>query len=358
MWMKYVWVAVAGSAIVLAGSTEEVKLYKVKSGKIDYAIKGSGDIMGMKMKTIGKKRMIFTNYGALSLTEENKITKQSGMGQARTEKSHTMTYMKNGVAYNVDFERKKIMRMGNMRAIMGMMGGGQADMAQAGEKMLKQMGGKKIGTDKVLGYTCDVWEVMGTKQCLYKGVTLKIITNIMGIKNTEVATKAEFDIDLSESDFKLPDFPVVDMNGRELEKASLGAMDATSQKEADQAIQLMQQMSGAMQQAGVEPGKAMTPAQESAMMDAMLPMMKQQMLSEEADLRKARQCIEKADTLDEVKQCAREMDGEDSSEGMPKVWNSQTKKQTLEEIDRALDGMACVKRAKNMQEARSCMEGE
>jgi hypothetical protein len=119
----------------------------------------------------------------------------------------------------------------------------------------------------------------------------------------------------------------------------------------------MQQMSGAMQQAGVEPGKAMTPAQESAMMDAMLPMMKQQMLSEEGNLRKARACIEDADTLKEAKKCAREMGGDNEPDAdMPTVWNARTKKQTLDEIDEGLKMMSCVKKAENMQAARACME--
>jgi hypothetical protein len=55
------------SLVVLMGSSmllgNQVKLYDVKSGKIDYEIKGSGEIMGQKMQTVGKKRVIFDNYG-------------------------------------------------------------------------------------------------------------------------------------------------------------------------------------------------------------------------------------------------------------------------------------------------------
>jgi len=70
--------------------------------------------------------------------------------------------------------------------------------------MLKKMGGKKIGSDKVAGYSCDVWELMGTKQCLYKGIPLKIESDVMGIKSVEIATKAEFST-VTNKDFKLPD---------------------------------------------------------------------------------------------------------------------------------------------------------
>jgi len=37
------------------------------------------------------------------------------------------------------------------------------------KEMMKSMGGKKIGTDKVLVYTCEVWDMMGVNQCIYKG---------------------------------------------------------------------------------------------------------------------------------------------------------------------------------------------
>jgi hypothetical protein len=55
------------SLVVLMGSSmllgNQMKLYDVKSGKIDYEIKGSGEIMGQKLQTVGKKRVIFDNYG-------------------------------------------------------------------------------------------------------------------------------------------------------------------------------------------------------------------------------------------------------------------------------------------------------
>lgn len=78
---------VMGSSMLFAGA-DQMKLYDLKSGKITYEIKGSGEIMGSKMQTIGKKRVIFDEYGAKSLTEENKIEKQTIMGQKKLP-SHT-----------------------------------------------------------------------------------------------------------------------------------------------------------------------------------------------------------------------------------------------------------------------------
>jgi len=364
---KTVWTVVMGSTLLTAG-TGEMKLYDVESGKVEYGIKGSGNMMGMTMKTVGKKRLIFAEYGARTLTEENKITKQNMMGQVKVEKNHTMTYMKNGIAYQVDFDRKRIMRMGNMGAMIGMLSGGETNMKKAGEAMMKQMGGKKTGTDKVLGYTCDVWEVMGTKQCLYKGIPLRVETDVMGIKNTEVATKAVFDISISDDDFKLPDFPIYDMQGNKLDKNTLDTADAQDIASGEKAGEAMAEMAKAMaaaaQSVGLEDGKKPTKSQEKAMedamMNAMLPQVKQGFLAQEDIMRSAYKCFSHADTKKEAKICS---DKISAATGEPEEalgeWTPQTKKETLEELDTYLNKIIpCIKKAQSMKAIDQCMPQE
>ena len=222
--LKISMVMVLGGTLLFAG-TDQYKKYGVESGKIDYKITGSGNIMGVTTKTVGKKRVLFDAYGARELNEENQVQKTVIGGNAKVDKSHKLTYMKGAMIYTVDLKAKRIMRMQNPGfAMMSAMGG--KDVKQTGEAMMKKMGGKKIGTDKVLGYTCDVWEIMGSvKQCMYQGIPLKVESNVMGLKNVEVATKAEFDISLSNDDFELPDFPVYDMQGNTLDKSKLESMD-------------------------------------------------------------------------------------------------------------------------------------
>ncbi len=364
---KTVWTAVLGSALLTAGAGE-MKLYDVESGKVEYAIKGSGNMMGMTMKTVGKKRLIFADHGARTLTEENKVTKQNMMGQIEVEKKHTMSYMKNGVVYQVDFARKRIMRMGNMGAMMGMLSGGEKDMKKAGEAMMKQMGGKKTGTDKVLGYTCDVWEVMGTKQCLYKGIPLRVETDVMGIKNTEIATKAAFGISMSDDDFRLPDFPVYDMQGNKLDKHTLDTLDAkdiaAGEKASDAMAEMAKAMAAAAQSAGMEDGKKPTKSQEQAfekaMMQAMLPQMKQSILQEEGTVREAYKCFSQADTQKEAKVCS---DKISVATGEPQdeigEWTPQTKKEMLQYLDAYLNKIVpCVKKAQTVEAIQQCMPQE
>lgn len=345
--------------LLQAGS---IKVYEVKSGKITYEIKGSGKVMGSKMQTKGKKRLLFSDYGTKRVEELVKIDEQNIMGKKHVTKTHTMSYMKDGVMYKVDFKRKRIMRMEHLGA--GLMGGGN-NLAKAGREMMVKMGGKKLGEDKVLGNSCEVWDLMGVKQCIYKGITLRTVTNMMGIKNTEVATKADFNIDLSNEDFKLPDFPIFDMRGHKLDKSKLNEMDKESAVNAAkgraQIQELKENMAKAAKDAGVKNGQRPTKAQEKSMqksmMNAMFPRIKSKMLAQSKALDFGKECLESANTLKEAKICTSKMDkmaGSDDEYGLEK-WDSQTKKSILGFIEQGRKSMGCVKAANNMQELKACM---
>jgi len=333
--------------------TDQMQRYDVKSGKIDYEIKGSGNIMGMaQIKIVGKKRIVFDDYGAKSLEERVEVKKETTMGQTQTTKTHTLVYMDGDTVYSVDFDRKQITKTTNPgKAMLAAMGNGKSA-KEAGLAMMKKMGGKKIGTDTVLGYTCDVWELMGTKQCIYKGITLKIESDIMGLKQTEVATKADFDISTDDDTFKLPDFPVTDMTS-----GTAGTtIDAKQAEEAMKAAAALGAMMQGMSQGSN--GQAPSPEQMgAALQNAMLPMMKQQMVAQEAPLKRLRSCLEHAHTLGAAQECsdtiAKEM-GEPAER--LSSWDANTKAQTLQEIDESLKRMACVKNAQNGQDMDACMQ--
>ena len=106
--------------------------------------------------------------------------------------------------YTVDFNKEMIYVVSNMGAEVY----ATMNTDESGEEILKSMGGKKVSDEKFLGYTCDVWEVAGGKQWLYKGVVLKSEVSLMGMKTLMEATSAKFDISVEAAHFKLPDFPV------------------------------------------------------------------------------------------------------------------------------------------------------
>lgn len=340
----------------------QMHLFDIESGKVTYSINGSANMMGMQMQIKGKKRLIFDKYGARNLTEMVKLEKRSGMGGNETTKTHTMTLMDGETLYVADFSRKTITKMPNIGAAM--LGGG--NMKQKGLAMMKKMGGKKVGTDKVLGYTCDVWELMGTKQCIYRGVTLKVESNVMGVVNKEIATDAEFGISLSDSDFKLPDFPVQDRTNILGRQGGGAAMQQPSAEDIAKMAEAVKAMGAAMQKSGGNGQmSAMSPqdqqkmgeAMGAALMAAMMPQMKQQIVAQEKAMTFAKTCLTDADTLGEAQKCAKKVDEMMGESGEPlDKWDAKTKQETLQEIDRALEGVACAKRAKTAQAMQQCMQ--
>jgi hypothetical protein len=286
------------------------------------------------------------------------------MGKTKTTKTHTMTYIKGSMVYHVSFDNRRIMRMENMGAAMGR----KQDMKQFSKEMMKKMGAKKIGTDKVLGYTCNIWDLMGVKQCIYEGLILKIESNIMGLKNTEIATKAEFNISLSKDDFKLPDFPIYDMEGNKLDKSKLDAMDTQAEKKAvkrsKDVTEIINVMAVAAKDAGMKKGQKPTKAQEEAMKDsmmtAMLPRMKQKFLEEEKMMTFAYKCLNKANTLKEANICSKKASEISGEADEPfNEWTPKTKKETLHFLGNFVNkAIPCVKKAQTMQEIKLCMPNQ
>ena len=189
---------------------EGSKRYKVKSGKIEYSVQTSGKVMGSTVKGSGTQKLFFKDWGVVEVREEKseQTTTVSLFGQSsvETETVHTLVKLDHGQTSMVDYETKQITQGRDMMS--GMAASNGTNMSDMGEEMMISMGGKKTGTEKVLGYTCDIWELAGTKQWVYKGVSLKMEADVMGVKTTTTATSARFDCSVADEHFELPDFPV------------------------------------------------------------------------------------------------------------------------------------------------------
>ncbi len=378
------------TAIALLGLTtiqaSQMQKYEVKSGKIEYELKASGDIMGMvTVKSIGKKRVIFDDYGVKNLEEKSEVKKETARGNTNVHKTHTLDYMNGNIIYNVNFEHKRIMRMKNHAMdIMALMSGN--NVKETGEAMMIKMGGKKLGTGKVLGYTCTVWNLMGVKQCMYKGIPLKIESDIMGMKSIEVAIKAEFDISLGNDDFGLPAYPIYAMDAinsqkqpKELDKSKLAQMDMKDNAQAKvdasegaEAIKAMGAGLAALAATGIDmsSSKDLTPDQEQVMQKAMikamaksmggegkmLAKMKKEMLENEKELEFAKSCFGGADTLKEANACVDKGNKMfDDNEEHLDSWTKADKNEMLQEMAQYEKMIPCIKAAQTMETIQKCI---
>ena len=192
-------------ALILATSTlnAETKRYEIKSGIIEYATSGGGNIMGIQTQIEGKSKMIFKEWGNVELHEDT--TKSVIMG--REEHTQQTTKIDNGKVYVVDYEQKAIVQYDPSM----LMRSEHKELAKSAKEMMLAMGATKTGEETILGYACEVWEAQQMKLWLHKGVMLKSKASIMGITHTTEATNIQFNTSVSNEDLKLPDFPIKTM---------------------------------------------------------------------------------------------------------------------------------------------------
>ena len=190
----------------------KLKRYDVKSGIVEYVTTTTGKVMGSTINGSGTETLYFKDWGALELKEsvlsQTTTMKFLGNSSTETEDSHTMVKLDNGESYSVDFNKKKIYASRDMAMDMIMANQPNADAGEVGESMLVSMGGEKTGTEKFLGYTCDVWEIMDGIQWIHKGLMLKMEMTVLGITTKTEATSVKLDASVPDANFDLPDFPV------------------------------------------------------------------------------------------------------------------------------------------------------
>jgi len=213
---------------------------------------------------------------------------------------------------------------------------------------------------------------MGIKQCIYKGIPLRIDSNIMGLKSVEVATKAEFDIALNDDDFKLPEYPLVDMMGNPLnmDRSKLNEIDKTQSaknaKEVQEGMKAMAAAMGALQASGFDmnnPNAKVSKDQEEAMKKAMMDAMggedkmlaqtKREILDEAKDLPEIKKCFQNANSVKEANICEMKADSEDPEHHTQ--WNEKTKAKLLKEISDFEKSLPCIEKASSFETLKKCM---
>ena len=182
----------------MASLFAQTNRYDVKSAIVEYAIAGSGEVMGNKASLSGTSKLYFKNFGELELSEEKIV--QSANGDE--EEEHNITKIVGNKIYNVDFNDKvtyqQEMVFDEENPFLNL----------KNSDTLISMGAKKIGSESVLGYKCDIWQLGEDKIWIYNTVPLKFISKSLGVVQIQEAKLAVFNVDIKDDKFKLPPFPV------------------------------------------------------------------------------------------------------------------------------------------------------
>jgi len=363
--------AMTGGMLLYAS---EFSLFDIKSGTIEYDISGNGSFAGMgTVKVSGHKRIVFDDFGKRYLEEKEQTRLQNIMGNENREETRLFLYRNGIVEYHLDQSGKSILRTENPMAAALLQPTQKGTHSQA-ERNLQQMGAKKRGTDTVLGYRCNIWEFAGTQFCYYKGLVLKRVSNTMGVKETEIATKIHFG-NIDEKAFTLPDLPVYAMSmeammsnraPQAIRKSQLDEMDRKANASIKNLPSSEPISAPSYPQQSAKNNEPDSPeALQKALIsafggeEAMVKQMKDEMLqaADPKTLDEITSCLQNAGDLKAARACQeafREKLGGEIE--LYQKWDKKHKEEALREIEEYKAIIPCIKAAKTLQALQRCTD--
>ena len=180
--------------------------YAVKSGHVEYKLTGNAE---------GTRSIWFDNYGDTWVEEKQTTTTVKMFGMKSVTEEHTLIIMNGAESITVDFIEGTAYKSRNPYYQDG------KDFAESMTKeqqeefandIMNSLGGEIIGEETILGKKCEIMSMLGSKAWIYKGITLKSETKVLGVKNYEEAIKFEENIKFPASKLKVPEgFDVEDL---------------------------------------------------------------------------------------------------------------------------------------------------
>jgi len=181
------------SSTVLAVETN-VHPFEIESGMVTYDIKGGAQLTPeTNLSVKGSATLHFREWG------EVKVEEVSGWVETRGAIEYKETVQRfeketKEMIITADFKNEQLLERKKSSI--------KKDIQSIQTTHLDQN-----GTETIAGLLCDVWEGVGIKKCIYKGIILKLESHVYDVSYVKVATQVNFDINTSE-DCALPDFPV------------------------------------------------------------------------------------------------------------------------------------------------------
>ena len=185
---------------------EGFKRYPVESATILYDVNTVGESSGLKTHTRGVARLVFDDWGAREVKEEDTTEVQTGDFN-ETRNKHSLSKIDYGTIYSIDYD-ENITYKTRDRDMDAAMAEGR-DLSGENFAFLKNIHARKVGTETIVGLTCDLWKGQDQEVCLYKGIPLRITIQSDGFRSSRTAVYARIDTPIQESEFALPEFPII-----------------------------------------------------------------------------------------------------------------------------------------------------
>jgi len=177
---------------------QEATNFAIKSGYVKYELTGN---------TTGFREIWWSEYGNKSYTIEKykSTTKMLGISSTEIVNKHTIS---NDTDYwEVDYTTMTGIKETNTYYDSNI--GPDKELSEAeqqkqAQEIMDALGGEKLADEKIMGYTCEVYTVMGSKVWFYKGISLKSTISLLGINAEENAIVFKPNISIPDSKFTPP----------------------------------------------------------------------------------------------------------------------------------------------------------
>jgi hypothetical protein len=289
---------IALTTTIFANNTQ-FKRYKFKSGMVYYDVKVSSFDDNLNSQVRGIARLIFDDWGAKELKEEDLQEVQTGDFND-TKARHSMNKIDYGTVYAVDFDEKIIYKTRDRDLDLAI--AQKLDLSNEAVDSLIKLGAKKVGKEKIAGLECDVWEYKDQQVCLYEGIPLKIVVQNAGFYSEKVASGVILNKPVPPKEFDLPNFKIVQDESYSENEASL--------TRTDDFIESIKELKSKMKEKGInldDKNLTITPDLEKDIINILgakyLEKQKKYLPSLIKALKNSTKCIAKAKTKDDVNKC-------------------------------------------------------
>jgi hypothetical protein len=156
----------------------------------------------------GEMEIYFDTYGM----REYRLTTMSRLGEEALKK---VDILDGEYHYSMDHTTNKFVKMHSVLNFMTM-GMTSNDLAAEGMKVYEEMGGKKVGTEDILGVTCEKWEGP-LNTWVYEGVLIKGDVKMGGLEMIFEPVEVDFESPIDAKWFEVPaDIVFEEMDFKEL----------------------------------------------------------------------------------------------------------------------------------------------
>ncbi len=323
----------------LASQKDDDSAAKVAHAKVMYEIFGGGVLSDdLNLTIAGNEHFYMSNGGKERLWSGEITEKITGLLEDMHSIRHIIKIV-DDQAYEVDFERKKIIKM-------------PAEKNHFMHYDLSRM--HKKGDETIASKLCEIWENEHIKVCLYKGIPLLFEKRYLDFTISKRARLILTDVNLSDKDFDLPPYPVE-------EKILLKSGFKITQIHTTQSM--TKQLCASQAQIDTQSNEAKKIKEE--FLRALFKRQKEKLPKMLKAMQKARVCFLVADDQQTANRCfasltkpLRELIHVDETD--LSLWTGSLKENLINDLDRHIAElqrrMPCIKRAKNIDYLSKCMK--